>query len=1440
MIANFGFPTRLGALVGAIAAVSTAGANVLLPAVLSDQEVGNSTAKSTGASSRNSALSERLRQSSAAFMENRGQWNDDARYLARTPNMNLWVTDNGLRTEYYATYQVKGQTIKRGQVVDMSFVGGEALSDRGFNRTPTITQFIRPDGTTTVRSYASVELKSLYRGIDLRVYNQDGRPRYDIVALPGSKPEDIKLRFRGADKVAVDGSGKLVLGTKEGSLEHRNLFAYQVRDGRTVQVPAKFKMVGGSDVKLDLGAFDRDLPLVIDPIVYGTYYGGDGGIDEVRAVTADADAGIYFTGATQAPDFPILFGPFSVNITGASDTYLAKLRGDAYVHEYSAYIGGSGRETGKFIALSPNGTTVWIAGMTTSANFPGVTGGSFQAALAGTNDAFLIAFNKDAQTVLAHGYSTYYGGTGTAEQLTGFAVAPVTGDLVLSGHSNAAVPGSAAPPAAQSAWVARLNPAGTAGIWAKFHGGTAQQISGAPGGTVPSLNSGLTGLNTDTTSAVTGNSVAVDATDNVLIVGTVVFTGNQDTAIAPTPAYPTTAVIFPSGRLLRNADVYIAKFASNGAVVYSGLLGGANTDIGSAITVDESGNAYLTGIAGSADFPRTNGTFGQTFTVQPNVFVTKISTDGAQLVYSTNLRTTGPVAPMGIGVNQRGFAFITGIVDASITFPQPPGDPNTPNSSTSGTIFTRDAIRATNTFPTPQDLPATDGFLTILNSTAEDVLFSTYIGGQLDDVAFAPYVDRIGDVWVSGYADSSRRYIRTSSGGTQTLFQVISNGMDAGFITALAFKSVIEPGLGAGTTTFNSVPYGIRESPFTAPAFINGVMRTRDGYLFRFRLDIPLVTDLALNPTSIAGGLGQQSTGTVTISGPAPAEGVDVVVTLDSTNAASLDPNSPVGQRTVSIAPGATTATFTIYSSPVIDPTQVQVKAEYLGSFKIKQLTVNPWLNQLTLNPTTVPSGTQSVGRVTLFTTANQDVTVTVTTDNPGLISFPNGNTVTVPAGQQSVNFPVQTSTVDVQLQGNVSASLLGKTRTQVLVVRPAILASLAFVPNRVAGGGTSTGTVTLDGNAPSTGAVVSLTTITNPGNIASMPPTVTIPANARSANFTVVTNLVPANTFSVIRSSYNGTNRDATLLIDNVSLFNFTLSPDTVNGGGSVTGTVTLNQPAPPGGAYVNLTTNSANVILPDEDPATPGFQVLVAANNTDRSFSIGTNAILAQEIAIVSASRGGVPIDRTLTINPLAFTISVNPSSILGGQPSTLTVTLTGAAPAGGVPIQFSLGSVLPNPPDNSGAVTINGGNPVVVPAGQTTQQYPITTSAVAQTDTVIITGLIVASGNTSSTNLTVRAPKVIKMSFTPSVVRGLVGTSTLTVLIDGPAPVGGATIALTELPPNEWIANVPPSITIPQGQSSGSVIVTTNKVSRTLGIQVVAGFGGGSATAILYVTR
>lgn len=1401
-----------------------------------------------------SKYKEALGATARSFMENGGQWDKNALFLAQSSNLNLWVTASGLRSEYYMLSNVKGSSFKKGQVVDMSFVGGKATGYRGVNKLPTVTQFLHGrDNTKTAFSYDSVMLDSVYQNVDLKLYNDAKRPRYDIVLRPGAEASTVKMQFKGADYVKIGKKGDLELGTALGALEHRGLFAYQVKNGKKVQVPAQFVQLTKDTIGFKLGSYDKSAAVIVDPIVYGTYYGGDTGIDEVRAVTADADAGIYFTGSTQAPDFPVLFGPFSFNITGTGDAFIAKLRGDAYVHEYSAYIGGSGQETGKYIALDPAGSTIWIAGMTSSANFPGISGSSLQGARSGALDMFLISFVKSPVTVLAPSYSTYFGSAGT-EELGGFAISPVTGNLVLYGQMGAGLPSSsnAYPGAANAnAFVTSLTPNGQSVVFSQYHGGTANQHAGVaasffgaagPQGLVANMNQGLTGIASNLTSRLTSNALAVDANDNILITGTVIFNSNQDTSVGGAVAYPTTPGVFANGRIIRFTDVFVAKFNSLGTVVYSAVLGGANTDFGSAIAVDESGNAYLTGISGSHDFPRTTGTYGQTFTNAANVFVTKLNVDASQIVYSTNLRTTNSVTPTGIAVNQRGFAFITGIVDAGYQFPNPLPDPIEPSSNvgigaiqTNGTLGA--PIRGTYGFPATPELPTTDGFLNIIDSEAENLLYGTYVGGLLDDICFAPFVDRVGDVWVMGYTNSQRDYYPPVIMATPPKRHQPPNGtagLDAGFITSLAFKSAVQPG---GVIDFP--PNTIFATPdyFTGgPPLIN-VAKFQDGYLFRFRLDIPLVTNLVLAPSTIAGGLGQSSTGTVTISGPAPAEGVDVVVSLDNTAAASFDASSSVSQITVTIAPGNTTGTFTVFSSPVIDPSQVNVKAEYLGSFKISLLTVNPWLSQLTLTPTTVISGNTSTGRVTLFAVATEDVVVSLTTDNPTLISFPAGNTVTVPTGQQSVNFPIQTTTVDTQQQGNISASFLGKTRTQVLIVKPASLSSLVFNPNRVAGGGASTGTVTLDGNAPSTGAIVTLSKTTNPANITTLPASVTVLPGERTATFQAVTNFVASNTFSVVRATYNLVNKDATLLIDNISLTSFTLNPSSIQGGGSVSATVVLNQPAPPGGAFVTITGGDANVVPPDEDPSTVGNQVLVAANNTSRTFNIGTKVVIVTDPTTVSASRGGAPIVKPLTITPVDFTITITPSSVLGGiGTATMKITLTGAAPVGGVPISISKTSLGSNPPDATGNVIINGGNPVVITVGNTTQNFTITTTAVTATDTVRVTGQIAT--NIHSADLTVRAPKVTGITFSPSTVRGLL-TTTVTVTLDGPAPPAGATISLSAAP-NSQIVNLPATINIPGGDASASVLVTTNKVSRSLASQVTATYGGGTSTATLTVTR
>src|SRR2546427_11249429 len=110
---------------------------------------------------------------------------------------------------------------------------------------------------------------------------------------------------------------------------------------------------------------------------------------------------------------------------------------------------------------------------------------------------------------------------------------------------------------------------------------------------------------------------------------------------------------------------------------------------------------------------------------------------------------------------------------------------------------------------------------------------------------------------------------------------------------------------------------------------------------------------------------------------------------------------------------------------------------------------------------------------------------------------------------------------------------------------------------------------------SPSGGAVVSLSS-NNPG-VASVPASVTVPGNATSATFTVSTSPVSTTTSVTISGSYNGTTLSASLTVTPAppTLSSLSLSPTSVTGGSSSTGTVTLSAPAPRGGAVVRLSSN-------------------------------------------------------------------------------------------------------------------------------------------------------------------------------------------------------------------------------------------------------------------------
>src|SRR2546428_3780296 len=155
-------------------------------------------------------------------------------------------------------------------------------------------------------------------------------------------------------------------------------------------------------------------------------------------------------------------------------------------------------------------------------------------------------------------------------------------------------------------------------------------------------------------------------------------------------------------------------------------------------------------------------------------------------------------------------------------------------------------------------------------------------------------------------------------------------------------------------------------------------------------------------------------------------------------------------------------------------------------------------------------------------------------------------------------------------------------------------------------------------------------------------------------------------------------------------------------------------------------------------------------------------------------------------VTLVPLA----VSPPSVIGGNSATGTVTLSGPAPAGGAQVTLS---------SNSSAATVPAS--VTVPAGATSVTFTVTTSAVAASTSATITA--VYSGVTRTATLTVLPAILSSLAVNPSTVTGGVQNAFGTVTLNGPAPAGGAQVALSSSNPS--VASVPPSVTVPAGKVS-----------------------------------
>jgi hypothetical protein len=292
---------------------------------------------------------------------------------------------------------------------------------------------------------------------------------------------------------------------------------------------------------------------------------------------------------------------------------------------------------------------------------------------------------------------------------------------------------------------------------------------------------------------------------------------------------------------------------------------------------------------------------------------------------------------------------------------------------------------------------------------------------------------------------------------------------------------------------------------------------------------------------------------------------------------------------------------------------------------------------------------------------------------------------------------------------------------------------------------------------------------------------------------------------------------------VDTTPMLTFTLDHNTTsspaNPGDTVNGTISLSTPADSNGAVVNITSSSGIVSFPP--------QVVIPSGSTGATFGIavGATVVTAPTIVTMTATRGPVSIQQQFLVNPSTFQLSIVPASVLGGNPASATVTLGNPAPPGGLPITMTF-----NP---TGLASISA--PVVVPEGSLSQTFNINTVATSVTTNVTVTA---SAGTLSSQQtLTVRAPSLIAITFTPSTVVGL-KTTVCKLTLDGPAAAGGTVVSLSGS--NPLAASLPAMLTIPQGKTSYAFTVLTRRVSRPLSDSVTATSGSVQVSGIFTVVR
>ncbi len=641
------------------------------------------------------------------FVTNSGQADSAVAFYAPTFSGTVFVTRAGK-----VVYSLPSG--KKSSALTETAVGGRPRPTGGTRASASVSEFRGNDRKrwrTGLRTFEDVSLGEVWPGVSLDLRARGRGVEKVFTVRPGADPASIRMSVRGARRLRVDSAGALVAETGSGAVTFTAPSATQT-DGRgtSSRVRVAYEL-HGRQYGFRLADRDAALPVVIDPVFQATYLGGDND-DEAFAIAVNPTSGdVYVAGDAFSTDFPGTAGGGQPAKGAGSfdDAFVARFTPGLTALEQATYLGGSGVDAARALAIDPASGDVYVAGYTDSTDFPGVTGGAQpqkstdSSTTIVTSDAFVARLSSSLTTLEQ---ATYLGGN-NVDQALALAVHPTSGEVYVAG------------------WTLSKDFPRTSG---GAHSGTA----GEGDAFVARLSSDLKTLNQATyaggDSYDQANAIAIHPASGDVYIGG--FTLSVDFRGTSGGAFPSHAA--DSG----NTDGFVARFnAGLTAVEQVTYLGGTGGDVVRALAIHPvSGDVYAAGYTDSTDFPGTSGAAQAGAAGGADAFVARLTFDLSSLERATYLGGSGDDVASALAIHPAtGDVYVAG-VSSSADFP--------------GTSGAAQAANGGGGFE--------DAFVAHLTADLATLAQATYLGGGGTDAANALAIHPIsGDVYVAGTTTSS-------------------------------------------------------------------------------------------------------------------------------------------------------------------------------------------------------------------------------------------------------------------------------------------------------------------------------------------------------------------------------------------------------------------------------------------------------------------------------------------------------------------------------------------------------------------------------------------------------------------------------------------------------------------------------------------------------------